>query len=131
MQIQTVCPQCGKRYAVDERYEGARVQCEHCGRQFAVARASVKREGCGKDKLSFFSCFVIWLVFFAIQGCGYLLAIFINMGIDAYLIEQMLDYSIRHDILKVSIILLLTSMTSYCAFSAIVVKMMTRRLKGE
>lgn len=38
MQMQTKCPQCGKSYTIDEKYEGVEVQCESCGRHTATRR---------------------------------------------------------------------------------------------
>ena len=131
MQIQTVCPQCGKRYTIDEKYEGVEVQCENCGRQFLATRISSKHTAPGrKGRLSALNCILIWLAFFTIQGVGYLLAALINMAIDALLINFMVDASIGFDILKVLITLGLTAAVSYCAFSLVVVKMIARRLKG-
>ena len=131
MQIQTVCPQCGKRYNIDEKYDGAAVQCENCGRQFLAARMLDKRGIKSKGKLSFGSRILIWLLFFAIQGIGYLFAMVINMGIDALKILFMVDESISFDVLKVSILVILTAAVSYEAFSSIVVKMIAKRFRVE
>ena len=131
MQIQTVCPKCGKRYSIDKEYEGARVQCESCGQQFAACRMPSSRGAECKGKLPWASCLLVWLVFFAVQGCGYFLATLINIGIDALLINFMMDESIAFDILKVSITFVFTALASYFAFSFIVVKMIAKRLKAE
>ena len=122
MQITTACPQCGKTYEVDGEYEGAEVQCENCGRQFTVARIakdSGNRSGENRPKTSFAG---IWLLFFAIQGIGYLLSVFINMGIDAYMISFMVDASIVFDILEMTITFVLTAAASYLAFNKVVAK---------
>jgi len=131
MQIQTVCPKCGKRYSIDEEYEGAKVQCENCGQLFAVCRVSSSRGAECKGKLSWSSCLLIWLALFAVQGCGYLLATLINIGIDALVINFMMDASMAFDILKVSITFVLTALASYFAFGFIAVKMIVKRLKAE
>ena len=131
MQIKTVCPKCGKKYSIDEEYEGAKVQCESCGQQFVACRMSSSRGAECKGKLPWSSCLLIWLALFAVQGCGYLLATLINIGIDALMINFMMDASMAFDILKVSITFVLTALASYFAFGFIVVKMIVKRLKAE
>ena len=129
MQIQTTCPQCGKKYNIDDKYEGAEVLCESCGRQFAAMRIAPNRRAVGrKGRLPIFS---IWLAFFAIQGVGYLIATLINMAIDAVLINLMVDMSIGFDILKMVITLVFTGAASYSAFCLVAVRMIVKRCKGE
>lgn len=129
MQIQTTCPQCGKKYNIDDKYEGAEVQCESCGRQFAAMRIAPNRRAVGrKGRLPIFS---IWLSFFAIQSVGYLIAVLINMAIDAVLISLMVDMSIGFDILKMVITLVFTGAASYSAFCLVAVRMIVKRCKGE
>jgi len=131
MQIQTVCPRCGKGYSIDEEYEGAKVQCESCGQQFAVCRLSSVRCAECKSKLSLASCLLIWLTMFAVQGCGYLLSTLINVGIDALMMNFMMDAAMAVDILKALITFVFTALASYFAFSFIAVKMIAKRLKAE
>ena len=129
MQIQTKCPRCGKKYNIDDKYEGAEVQCASCGRQFAVVRIAPNRRTAGrKGGLPTFS---IWLSFFAIQSVGYLIAVLINMAIDAVLINLMVDMSIGFDILKMVITLVFTGAASYSAFCLVAVRMIVKRCKGE
>lgn len=132
MQIQTKCPQCGKSYTIDEKYEGAEVQCASCGRQFAVVRIAPNRRTAGrKGGLRTATCTLMWLAFFGIQGVGYLIATLINMAIDAVLISLMVDMSIGFDILKMVITLVFTGAASYCAFCLVAVRMIVKRCKGE
>ena len=132
MQIQTTCPQCGKKYNIDDKYEGAEVQCESCGRQFAAMRIAPNRRAVGrKGRLPTATCTLIWLAFFAIQGVGYLIATLINMAIDAVLINLMVDMSIGFDILKMVITLVFTGAASYSAFCLVAVRMIVKRCKGE
>ncbi|MBR4260152.1 MAG: zinc-ribbon domain-containing protein [Kiritimatiellae bacterium] len=132
MQIQTTCPQCGKNYDIDDKYEGAEVQCESCGRQFAAMRIAPNRRAVGrKGRLPTSFCTLTWLAFFAIQGVGYLIATVINMTIDAVLINLMVDMSIGFDILKLMITLVFTGAASYCAFCLVAMRMIVKRCKGE
>ena len=132
MQMQTKCPQCGKSYTIDEKYEGVEVQCESCGRQFVAMRFTSKRSAHGrKGGLPTATCTLMWLAFFAIQGVGYLIATLINMAIDAVLISLMVDMSIGFDILKLVITLVFTGAASYSAFCLVAVRMIVKRCKGE
>lgn len=131
MQIQTVCPQCGSQYDIDEKFEGVKVQCENCGRQFSAARMPANRGNAHKGRLSMSSCLLIWLMFFAVQGVGYFVAMLLNMVVDAFMINYMVDASIIFDILKCGITFVLTVGASICAFKFIVVKMIEKKLKVE
>lgn len=131
MLIQTVCPQCGSQYDIDEKFEGVKVQCENCGRQFSAARMSEHRGNACKGRLPMTSCLLIWLMFFAVQGVGYLVAMLLNMVVDAFMINYMIDASVFFDILKCGITLVLTVGASICAFKFIVVKMIEKKLKVE
>ena len=129
--IRTACPQCGTSYDVDGQYEGAEVQCENCGRQFFVVCDETRRGTRRKSRSRQPKCFPIWLAFFAVQGCGYLLAWLVNMVIDSALITFMVDYSVGFDLLKIFITLTFTAMASYFAFKFIVVKKVDKRIDAE
>lgn len=130
MQITTACPKCGKTYEVEGEYEGAEVQCESCGRQFVVERI-VSHESQKPSHRVKFNCFVPWLVFFAIQGFGFLVGWLLTELIDAFVIAFMIDETWVITTVQVLLILVCTSVASYLAFSNLVVKMILKQIAKE
>ena len=132
MQIKTACPKCCRVYEVEGEYEGSEVQCENCGCQFVVecnvlekvARTKQKRRGKS-------TCFVPWLVLFAIQFVGYLVGCLVNVLIAALAITFMIDDTWIIISVQVLSALLCTSMASYLAFSHLVIKMIAKRNAKE
>lgn len=130
MQITTACPHCGKNYEVEGGYEGAEVQCESCGCQFVVERV-VSRKSAQTRRRGKSSCFVPWIVLFAIQCVGFIVGWLMVELIDALVIAFMIDETWIITSAQVLLALLCTAVASYFAFSHLVIKMVVRRSAKE
>ena len=128
--MQIICPQCGEAYEIDSEYEGTEVQCESCGRRF-VAGSIKNTSRKGKMKISEGSCFVAWLVLFAIQGVGCIIGWLVNSFVDALVISFMIDQGMFLMFVQFLIQLFFMSIASYLAFRFLVVKMVGKNFVKE